>query len=122
MIETAPRTKGDLTRKRCLDGVKGLLAAVSRKLVLLEQDKISKTLVIEIISANGVLSAVESASRCAAPQSIVNDPEEVLGRIFDQLDALALPDVHKTIRIEIVSVKGTLSAVDTESTRHRWDI
>ena len=122
MIETAPRTKGEITRQRCLEGVRCLLATISRKLTCLARDKSTKTIVVEIISANGVLSAVESSTRRAVPHEDPCEPDAILGEIMDQLDSLTLPDTHKTIRIEIVSVNGTLSAIETESIRHRWDI
>ena len=122
MIESPTIRKGEVTRQRCIAGVRGLLASISRRLVVLEREEATRTIVIEIISACGVLSAVETTIKSAVAHSVVTCPREVLGEIFDRLDSLALPDVNKIIKIEIVSIKGALSAVEIESVKYRWDI
>lgn len=122
MIETAaPPRKGDLTRERCLKEARGLMAGVQRRLSTIANEKLSRTVIIEIISADGVISAIEHESRRAIPQEGGLDPDELLAEIVDALPELALQNCHKTLKIEIVSIKGLMSAIDTESKRHRWD-
>ena len=122
MIEALPKTKGDATREKCLRGVKGLIASLSRKLSKISESGESKTIIVEINSASGILSASEAETKQADPLPYGRDPGELFSEILERLDQLALPDCHKLLRIEIVSVKGTLSAIDTEITRYRWDI
>lgn len=121
MIDTLQR-RGDATRERCKIGVRGLLAAVHRKLNKWHDENVTRTFILDINSANGVLSAVESESSIVNDRPGGRDPDEILGEILDRLDQLALPDCHKAIRIEITSVEGALSAVETEMIRHRWDV
>jgi hypothetical protein len=121
MIDT-PARKGDLTREKCLAGAKGLLAGLERRLSMLRSTQATKTIAIEFNSANGVISAVESETRRAVPHENGLEPDVLLAEILDELTQLALPACHRAIRIEIVSVKGALSAIDTGTLRHRWDI
>lgn len=118
----APKTKGDVTREKCLRGVKGLLASLSRRLNRISGDKETKTIIVEINSANGVLSASESITNRACEPVHGIKPDDLFSEILDQLDQLALPDTHKMLKIEITSVKGALSAISTEVNRYRWDI
>ena len=122
MIDSIPRRKGDETRMNCLQGARGLLAALQRRINKLRDDEESCTVIVEINAANGVLSAVKGESTRVEPLPGGSDPDDLLPRILDRIDELALPERHGAIKIEIVSVKGALSAVSTETVRHRWDV
>lgn len=122
MGDTAQQQRrGADTRAKCLKGAYALLADVSRRLKAIQHDKETKTLTIEITSAYGVLSAIDSETHRAVEQIGGCDPSEILAGIMRKLDDMALPECHKTIKIEIVSVEGAMSAVETGSNRHRWD-
>lgn len=121
MIKAGLQTKGEQTRARCVAGVKGLFARIDRRIQSLRTNLETCQIVVEIASAQGVLSAQESETMQATPLTSGRDPADVIGEIIGDLDQLTLPDGHKIVKIEIVSVKGVVNAVKTEIRRHRWD-
>lgn len=122
MIKTAAMTKGDQTREKCVAGVMGLLARLDRRLGAIKDRRETCHIVVEITSAHGVLSAVESESKHAEAVTFTRTADEIVEEFINEIDSLVLPDVHKTIKIEINSVNGVLNAAKTEIRRHRWDI
>lgn len=121
MIESPARTKGETTRQKCLVGVQGLLAQFHRDLEKCQRDQLTRTLGLEIHSASGVMSATRFSSRIPKQDTGNANVDDLIGEILDELPSLALPECHKTIRIEVVSVNGALSVVDTDTVYFRWD-
>lgn len=107
---------------RAMQGAKGILARVSRRVDILRDERQTGTLVVSIKSHDGLLTILTSDSTKVCDEgSGSNDVDEKLLSVMDRLEYLAHRGVNKTLIVEVVSREGVLTVHETMEEIYRWN-